>query len=486
MRKPLLSTAAGAALMAGLSIGLTGFPVFAEVQTVEELQAELLNFTERAETIQAQADGESRDLTEEETTELNDIFAQYDATEAKMKIRQRIADQGNRLAAPAGRQTQPQAPGDGGGENGGDNGAGASGASGRVEPRPRNPGDNARSGFPSFGHFAMAVRRATPAGGGNVDQRLLRNAPTTFGTEGIGEDGGFAVPAEFRNEITQAIFGEESLIARSDLMESSSNTWTAPRDETTPWQSAGGIQAYWEDEAAQFSQSKAALKEMSVRLNKLTALVPVSSELLEDAPGMDSYLRRKAPEKMDFRVTDAVINGDGAGKPLGILNAPALVTVAKEGGQGADTLLTENIDNMYSRMYARWRSNAVWLINQDIEPQLQTLNHAGDSSPTFMPPGGISAAPFGTIKGLPVIPTEACATLGDKGDIILASMSQYLAIRKVGGVRTEVSMHLWFDFDMMAFRFILRLGGQPWLSAPVARFKGGNTLSSFVTLAERA
>jgi HK97 family phage major capsid protein len=224
---------------------------------------------------------------------------------------------------------------------------------------------------------------------------------------------------------------------------------------------------------------------MSVRLNKLTALVPVTSELMEDAPGMDSYLRRKAPEKMDFKVTDALVSGTGVGMPLGILNAPCLVTVAKEGSQVADTVVFENINKMWSRMYARWRTSAIWLINQDIEPQLHALNHPGDSSPMYMPPGGLSAAPLGTILGRPVVPTEAASTLGDVGDIILASMGQYLAIQKVGGIRTEISIHLWFNYDTTAFRFILRLGGQPWLSTPIARFKGGNTLSSFVTLAER-
>ena len=35
----------------------------------------------------------------------------------------------------------------------------------------------------------------------------------------------------------------------------------------------------------------------------------------------------------------AFISGTGAGQPLGILNAPALVTVSKETGQAADTIV---------------------------------------------------------------------------------------------------------------------------------------------------
>jgi len=482
MKTALLSAAAGAALIAGLAIDKR-FPIFAEALSIEDMQARLLNLTEEAETIQANATGERRELTAEEVEEIDRILAEFDDVEAKMKTRQKIESLSTRLAGTAGRQTQPATPG--AGANAGTAGSQAA-ASNRMPAQPRDPAEAARGGWPSLGHFAMAVQRAHPAAGSVIDPRLMRNAPTTVSTEGVGEDGGFAVPAEFRNDITQLVFGEESLIARTDLMQSGSNTWTAPKDETTPWQSSGGLQAFWEGEGSQLTQSKVALKDMSVRLNKLTALVPVTSELMEDAPGMDSYLRRKAPEKLDFKVTDALISGSGAGQPLGILNAPCLVTVAKEGSQAADTVVFGNINNMWSRMYARWRSSAIWLINQDIEPQLHALNHPGDSSPVYMPAGGLSASPFGTILGRPVVPSEACSTLGDVGDIILASMGQYLAIQKVGGIRTEVSIHLWFDYDTSAFRFILRLGGQPWLSAPIARFKGGNTLSSFVTLAERA
>lgn len=485
MKTELLSAVPVTALMAGPGAVLR-FPIYAEAQSIEDLQAELLDLTERAETIQANADGESRDLSEDEQEELERIFGEYDAAETKLKIRRRIAGLSGGLAESLGRRTQPEPP------EGGTQGAAPvlpaqqPGTRPSAPAQPRSREETERWGWPSLGHFAMAVRRAHPAAGMQADPRLFRGQPTTVSTEGVGEDGGFAVPPEFRREITQLVFGEESLVARTDLMQSGSNVWTAPKDETTPWQSTGGIQANWEGEGSQLDESKAALKDMSVRLNKLTALVPVTSELMEDAPGMDSYLRRKAPEKMDFKITDALISGSGAGQPLGILNAPCLVTVAKEGGQAADTLVFNNINNMWARMYARWRSSAVWLINQDIEPQLISLNHPGDSSPMYVPPGGLSAAPYGTILGRPVVPTEACSTLGDVGDIILASMGQYLAIQKVGGVRTDVSIHLWFNYDTTAFRFILRLGGQPWLSAPIARFKGGNTLSSFVTLAERA
>ncbi len=449
--------------------------------SIDDLKFRLLEVHEEGETIQATADGEQRDLTEDEETEIKRVFAEFKKIELDIERRERMQANSLRLGSSDGRKTEP---GDLTDLDGGQPQARAPNAP-RVAPQPVDMLDRGRCGWRHMGDFAAAVKRASLKGAqpADFDPRL---AATTFSTEGVGEDGGFAVPPEFRTAIMQMVLGEDTLIGRTDQLTSSSNTLTIPVDETTPWQSTGGDLAFWDSEGGTLTQSKVALKDKSVRLNKLTALVPVTSELLDDAPALDSYLRRKTPEKMDYKVTDAIINGTGSGQPLGILNGAGLVTVSKESGQAADTVVFDNINKMYSRMYSRWRSGAIWLINQDIEPQLGSLNHPGDSSPVFMPPGGLSQAPFGTIFGKPIVPTEACQTLGDVGDIIFVNLKQYMSVRKTSGIRAETSIHLWFDQDITAFRFILRVAGEPWWNSVIVRANGTNTLSAYVTLAARA
>jgi HK97 family phage major capsid protein len=163
------------------------------------------------------------------------------------------------------------------------------------------------------------------------------------------------------------------------------------------------------------------------------------------------------------------------------------VQVAKETGQAAATVLTENIVKMWSRMFGPCRDKAVWLINQDVEPQLftMTVGVGAGGQVTYLPPGGLSAKPFATLMGRPVLPVEWCATLGTAGDIILADLSQYVTISK-GGIDYNQSMHLRFDYDEQAFRFVFRVDGQPWWSSALTPFKGSNTQSCFVTLATRS
>ena len=77
------------------------------------------------------------------------------------------------------------------------------------------------------------------------------------------------------------------------------------------------------------------------------------------------------------------------------------------------------------------------------------------------PNASLQGAPNGTLMGRPIILSDACDTVGDQGDIILANMAGYRAITKAGGEEFSESMHLWFDQDVTAFKLVFRMDGQP-------------------------
>ncbi len=456
---------------------------------IQELQERLQSLKGENDTILAKVAAEKRDLSDEEGRAFDANQASFDAIKLNIERLQRNDEHQTILVAPSGRQTKA-APVADDGES--------------LNPAPRrpsitplpNPALEKTGGFRSLGDMALHVRRSCMEGG-ITDPRLERlAAASTYGNEASGADGGFAVPPEFRAAIMQTVLGEDSLASRCDQVNTSSNNFTCPVDETSPWQTSGGILANWDGEAIAATQSKPSLQDRSVKLNKLRCLVPMTDELLEDASAMDSYLRRKAPEKIAFKLNLAIIQGTGAGQPLGLLNSGALVTVSKNNPQTADTITGKNILEMYSRMYTASRSKAVWVINQDIEPQLLKLaipgtDNEGNAATGFgalvyMPPNGLSQSPYGTLMGRPVIPSQACETLGDKGDIFFADFSQYLLLLKAGqNPKIETSMHLWFDQDLTAFKFVLRVGGMPWWSTTLAARDGSATYSPYITLEAR-
>ncbi len=451
--------------------------------TIEQLNAQRVSIHAEIQAIQSQADAEERALTPEEVEKFATLTAAFDATGKEIERRKQLAAMAAQLDAPQDRMVPPE--------------------DAEQPDRPHNRTDQRRplrptpglegarekgtGGFQRFGEFAMRVRHAK-LNPDNVDTRLklMNAAATTAGSEGVGGDGGYLVPPDFKTELLEKVMGEDSLLTYTDQIPTQSNAVTIPVDEDEPW-SSSGIQAFWAGEGQAATQSKPALRAVTVRAEKLIALVPVSDELLADAPSLQAYLRQKAPAKMLFKVNDAIVNGDGAGKPLGLLKSAALVTQVAEGGQTAGTIVYNNITKMWSRMYAPSRRKGLWIINQDVEPQLDALVVPGTTAayPAYLPAGGLSNSPFPTLKGRPVVYTEACQAVGTPGDIIFADLSQYMSVVKNGGVRTDVSIHLFFDADQTAYRFILRVGGQPWWQKAITRKNSANTLSSMVALAAR-
>ena len=220
---------------------------------------------------------------------------------------------------------------------------------------------------------------------------------------------------------------------------------------------------------------------MELTLKKLTGLCYATDELLQDAAALESVIRQAFAEEFGFKIDDSILFGTGEGEPLGILNSGAAVTVAKDKDQ-TDIITVNNLITMWNRLWSRSRGNAVWYINQELEPYLYTLT-VGDK-PVYIPAGGLSQKPYGTLFGRPVVPLEQCSAAGEVGDIILADVGQYLLIDK-GGMKAASSIHVRFLYDENVFRFIYRVDGKPIWNKPLTPYKGSASVSPFVTLAKR-
>jgi HK97 family phage major capsid protein len=140
-------------------------------------------------------------------------------------------------------------------------------------------------------------------------------------------------------------------------------------------------------------------------------------------------------------------------------------------------------------MFATSRQNAVWLINQNIEPQLFTMSLSVGTGgiPIYMPAGGLSGQPYGTLFGRPVMAIEQAATLGDIGDIIFADLTNGYILAEKGGIKSDMSIHVRFVYDESVFRFTMRVDGQPVRASALTPFKGGAnfTQSHFIALEAR-
>ena len=309
--------------------------------------------------------------------------------------------------------------------------------------------------------------------------------------EGDNAHGGFLVGTDEGGALLQRVYDVGELLRRVDMVGVSANsngmTFNAVNETArADGHRRGGIRAYWTAEAGTKLPTHPEFRELELRLRKVVGLCYATDELLQDANALESWIMGNLPEELRFVVEDAIIRGTGVGMPQGILLSGALVTQAAEPAQAADTIVTANIDKMWSRMWAPSRRNAIWLINQDCEPELMNLQRASGTGgvPVYTPPGGVSAAPYATIFNRPVIASEYADTVGDVGDILLVDLSEYQMIEK-GGMQSASSIHLNFLTDETVFRFVYRVDGRSKWNATLTPFQSVLDQSPFVALAAR-
>jgi len=309
------------------------------------------------------------------------------------------------------------------------------------------------------------------------------------GSESVPSDGGFLVGEDFLGGVIKNMWDNSQLLSRCTrrTLSTGSNTLKVNGiDESSRADGSrnNGTVAYWLAEGGDKTPSKPKFKQLTLELQKLAALYYATDELLEDATALTQEVTEAFMDEMNFKIQDAIFRGDGAGKPQGILSSPSLVTVAKETGQLASTILYQNIVKMYSRFMG---NNGIWIANRDIFPQLSQMSLAVGTggAPAYMPANGLAGVPYNTLVGLPIIFIEQASTVGTEGDIVLADMGQYLVAEK-GGIVGASSIHVEFTTGQTVFRWLYRIDGQTKTSSPITPANGTATVSPFISLATRA
>jgi len=358
------------------------------------------------------------------------------------------------------------------------------------------PGKRSRGAFGGLGEQLLAIANTVKRPYEQWDKRLAPQAaaPNASGlNEASPADGGFLVQKDFSETLLERTYQLGEISQRVFRVPISGNSNgvkinAIDEDARTDGNRWGGVLAYWQNEADTKVATKPKFRQIELQLQKLTGLCYATDELLQDAAALEAVIMRTFPLEFNFKVEDAIVNGTGAGQPLGIMNSGAVLEVAKDSADSGATVSTNDVLKMWGRMWAPSRQNAVWLINQDVEPFLypMTLGSGTAVILLYTPPGQRgNNSQYGLLLGRPVIPVEYCATLGTPGDIILADPSQYVMADK-GAPQAASSIHVRFLNDETTFRFVYRVDGQPTWKKPLTPKNGSNTLAPFIRLATRS
>ena len=302
--------------------------------------------------------------------------------------------------------------------------------------------------------------------------------------------GAILIPPAFGEMIMTETMEKANIWARGSAVPMSSYSIEFPVPEDWDHSSGtyyGGIYASFTAENTAITETRPRFGSVKLTLNEAKAMTAPSNSILRYSPiSLESTLRSMFSDALSALLTDKIINGLGAGEPMGMLNAPCKIEISKETGQDADTIVLDNCLNMLQRFPANSRRRSMWIVNNDCEPQLRKMHQVVGLSGVPVYQFAAGNQQFDTLFNIPVVLTEFAQKVGDAGDIILVDPTAYFTAYFTGGMTWDTSTHVYFAYDQTAFRLVYPCDAQPKHRSALTPRYSSVTLSPVITLAERA
>ena len=429
--------------------------------TLHELRAQRKALQEQLRAIVDRAE-----LTDEDVTQAEGLRAQVDEVDRRIDLLGRVREVEER-----GEQRPAAGPPVGDRE--------------RVEVgetlRDRDP----NRGYRTPREFLQEVMDAEIRG--RTPERLVALRTAGSDEQGVYADtfGGFLVPEGFAPNVLSLAPDVDPIagLTTNVPMQTAKVSIPARVDKSHSTSVSGGLTVARSAETVSKTASRMELEKLSFEAHSLFGLAYVTEELMTDSPvTFTSLLAAGFRDEFASRLMYERLNGTGVGEYLGVLKAPCLISVTKEAGQAADTIVYDNVLKMAAQC---WRyGRAVWLANNTCRPQIQKLSAPIGTGGSLVYQQSIVQDAPDMLLGRPIYYSEYASKLGDVGDLILGVWSEYLE-GTYQPLQSAESMHVRFLNHERTFKFWVRNAGAPWWRSALTP-KNGDQLSPFVTLAERA
>jgi HK97 family phage major capsid protein len=341
----------------------------------------------------------------------------------------------------------------------------------------------------NFGDFALAVaRQDTPYLEKHYGSTRIDYTAKAALAEASGVTGGYVVPPQFAQQLLS--LAEEQAIVRSRafVQPMASATMMFPYLDVTTVQAGGtspffgGIIFSWTEEAQTRTETEPQFKMLELKAHELSGYTVSSNVLLQDAAfGLEKFLFAVFARALAWYEDFAFLQGNGVGKPVGMLKCNANLGFARAGGAGTQTFTYADAAKMVSRLLPSSMQNAIWVIHPYALTALVQLAD-GSGRLVWVPNiGGAQDKIPGTLFGRPVLISEKVPTFGTAGDINLLDPTLYVIGDRMQ-IEIAASQHVNFLKNQMTWRVVERVDGQPWVDKVVTLQDASSTVSPFVSL----
>ena len=345
------------------------------------------------------------------------------------------------------------------------------------------PGPESKKEFDNVGDFMQAVVRHYRGRGD--DERLTWDDNAGIAAQDgqrmdDGSAGGFLVPTQFRDTLLRVDPQEAIIEGRSNVMEAGTPPDAAVSmpalDQTgsSPDNVYGGVAVDWIGEGDTKPQTEAGFREVELQPHEIAAHVPLTDKLMRNAPAMTQQVERLMRGALAAARERAYLQGDGVGKPIGMIDAGATYAVNRS---TANEIAYEDIDAMCARLLMG--GSPYWLATQGAYTQFTRLQ---DPNGDYVwQQNAIEGSP-GSLFGYPVFWHQRSPSLGTKGDLTLVNSDPYYLVKPGSGPFVAMG-YINDDFTKNRTRIKVfhNVDAKPWLTEPFTQ-ENGYQVSPFVTL----
>lgn len=406
---------------------------------LEKLKAKYVTLCDSLETLAQKAVNDGRALTAEEKAESDKLTVEISGLEETIAVAEASAKKQAELKKPEHQAYRPPAE--------------------VREAVPEN------GGFQSLGEFLNAIR-FQPG-----DDRL-RNFATS--------DAGILIPPAFSDSILSLDPEEEVVMPRATVIPAGDppdGEFSIPYLQQGLDGALGGVSLTWTgEEQIKPDTGEPEIKSLTLKPNEVSGTMTVTNKTLQNWQAAGAFLQNLMRQAFISGRDYKFLRGLGRGCPLGLLEAPGAIAVART---AANTIQFADIANMRGRLLPGATQGAVWLANISALPTIVQLAD-GQGRLIYMP-GNVTQGIPDTLLGIPVVWTGKQPDLGSKGDLILTNFRYYL-IKPGSGPFVALSEHVEFRSNKTVFRLVANIDGQPWVNEPLKLEDRKTTVSPYIIL----
>lgn len=271
---------------------------------------------------------------------------------------------------------------------------------------------------------------------------------------GADSEGGYLVPDEYESTLIEKLHDENIIRQYATVIKSSNG------DKKIPVV-AGYGEATWTDEEAAYTESDDSFGVITLGAHKLTSIIKVSEELLNDSVfDLEQYISKEFVRRMAAAEENAFINGTGTGRPTGILQtAETGKTTA-----AAAAITADEVIDLYHSLRSPYRKNAVFIANDSTVKAIRQLK---DSNGMYLWQPGLKEGQPDTLIGNRIISSAYMPEIGaGKKPILFGDVSYYWIADRQGRTFQRLN-ELYAATGQVGFRTFQRVDGKLTLAEAV-------------------